>query len=61
MTNSVSGALILLAMLLGAPRGASVLGALGALCATGISWLLSLDREAREEGDTGKMWMLESG
>lgn len=53
VTNSLSGALILLAMLIGAPRGAFVLGFFGALCATGISWLVGLDPDARREGLLG--------
>lgn len=53
LTNALSGALILLAMLIGAPRGASVLGFFGALCANGISWLLGLDPDARREGLLG--------
>lgn len=53
VTNSLSGALILLAMLIGAPRGAFLLGFFGALCATGISWLVGLDPDARREGLLG--------
>lgn len=53
LTNALSGALILLAMLVGAPRGAFVLGFFGALCANGISWLLGLDPDARREGLLG--------
>lgn len=53
LDNSVSGGLILLAMLLASPKGAMVLGLLGACCATGLTMNLGLEEEARKEGLLG--------
>lgn len=53
LANSTSGGLLLLAMLLGSPKGAMVLGLLGACCATGLTMMFGLQEEARKEGLLG--------
>ena len=53
VTNSVSGAIFILAILIGTPRAAIILSILGGLSATGLAACFGIDKEARKEGLLG--------
>lgn len=53
VTNSVSGAIFVLAVLIGMPRAAIILSVLGCASATGVAACLGLDKQAQREGLLG--------
>lgn len=52
-TNSCAGVVFLVAVLIGTPRSAVILGLVGVFSATSFSWCFGLDVKARKDGTLG--------
>eukprot|EP00438_Fugacium_kawagutii_P000570 Skav211984 [mRNA] locus=scaffold2069:32386:33504:+ [translate_table: standard] len=57
-TNSIAGAVFLIAVLVGKPREAVLLGLIGVLAARGLSLCVGFDADARSDGTLGYNAML---